>query len=94
MASELARRQPCKFCPAMIILARTENARPMPLDEPDPEGNCAVRDDGKGNVYVRVLRKGEEPLGYETRWRPHWATCASPPERRRQQRGQWAAATS
>ena len=77
------RRVTCRYCRARIVLGRPGNAKPMPLDEPDPLGNCAVHIDHMGNVRVRVLRKNEEPASHEIRWRPHWATCTTPPPKRR-----------
>lgn len=74
----------CQWCPALIITAATERAKTMPLDpEPNPDGNVAVHADAMGNLHCRVLRKGEEPLDYETRYMPHWATCTRAGQARR-----------
>jgi hypothetical protein len=71
----------CGSCQAPIFWAVTDNARRMPLDAPDRDGNVAVRAD-KGVLYCHVLQKGQEPASYETTYRPHWATCPNPPRRR------------
>ena len=53
----------------------------MPLDlYPNPEGNVAVRDTGRGRLVCRVLLKDEDhDRQVETRAMPHFATCPANP---------------
>lgn len=79
----MTRTTTCRWCPAEIILGRTENAKTMPLNpRPDPAGNVAVHKDHMGNLHCRVLRKNEQPAAYEDVYVPHWATCLNPPRRK------------
>lgn len=73
----------CTRCKAPIVWARTmasENGpggKSMPLDAyPDPAGNVAVRDVGRGRLVARVLAKDEDHDHHaEQRAMPHFATC-------------------
>lgn len=65
-------------CARTILWAKTELARPMPLDpEPNEAGNVAAYKNHAGNWYARVLRKDEQPYPYEARYMPHFATCTA-----------------
>ena len=67
----------CDSCTAAIVWAVTQDRkRRMPLNaEPDDAGNVAAYHDQTGRLIARVLRKNEEPHGYERRYMPHFATC-------------------
>lgn len=61
------RRARCNRCKAPIVWARTvagENGpggKAIPLDpEPNPDGNLAVREQRRGELLARVLKKDEE----------------------------------
>lgn len=89
----------CDCCGAEIVFAWTRNRRPMPLDAPAAEiplledgtdaRNVAAYKDGSGRMIARVLRKGEEPLGFERRYLSHFATCKAPQEHRKRKPGKW-----
>lgn len=74
----------------------------MPLDAPGGDiprngdgsdaRNVAAYQDPTGRWLARVLKRGEEPLGYERRFMPHFATCTTPEAHRRRQRGRWTSA--
>lgn len=60
----------CRYCPALIVWARTEKAKAACFDaEPSPKGRWLLV--GGGAVYIRP---GEEKPGQELR-ESHWATC-------------------
>jgi hypothetical protein len=73
----------CTRCKKPIVFARTMAApsgtggKAMPLDlYPDPDGNVAVRDTGRGHLVCRVLGKDEDhDRQVEQRAMPHFATC-------------------
>jgi hypothetical protein len=90
---------PCESCQAPIMFGWTRGRKRMPLDAaPDPAGNVAAYRDGRQALVARVLKKGEEPLGYERRYMPHFATCTSPEAHRKRQaaagQAQWRAAVA
>ena len=66
----------CDKCHAPVLWALTPLNKRMPLNPaPDPGGNVAAYRDGTGRLRCRVLRKDEQPAGYERRYMPHFATC-------------------
>lgn len=77
------RRLKCSRCQAPIVFARTmatesgRGGKAMPLDlYPNPDGNVAVRDTGKGRLVARVLGKDEAHDRHaEVLAMPHFATC-------------------
>jgi hypothetical protein len=72
----------CRECQQPILFAVVSNkqGKPpsrMPLNhKPDPAGNVACYRDGTGTMVGRVLGKGQERVGYERVYMPHFATCA------------------
>ena len=74
--------RPCSRCFAPIVWAITQASKRQPLDAaPDPAGNVAAYRDVADNWRARSLRDGEEPLRYERRMMPHFATCPQPASR-------------
>ena len=71
----------CRKCGKAIVFAVVDNkeGKPpsrMPLDPvPTADGNVAVNRDVTGRLIGHVLSKGEEPLGYQRLFMPHFATC-------------------
>ena len=71
----------CDQCGEDIIWALTMPARKrMPIDpgradRDETYANLAVRRDHLGSLFVRVLKKDEEPMVTEHRGVPHFATC-------------------
>jgi hypothetical protein len=78
-----SRFQKCSRCHQPIVFARTmatesgAGGKAMPLDlYPNPDGNVAVRDTGRGRLVARVLKKDEDhDRQVEQRAMPHFATC-------------------
>ena len=70
-----------------VALEPDENDRlPSAGGDIDPRNVAAYRDPA-GRWWARVLKRGEEPLGYERRFMPHFATCPSADaHRKRRQR--------
>jgi hypothetical protein len=74
----------CGECHAPVIWALTPLGKRIPLNpRQDPDGNVAAYRDGTGRWCARVLKKDEQPQGYERLYMPHFATC---PARRRSSR--------
>lgn len=69
--------RPCREgCGELILLAKTDNARPMQLNpQPDPDGRIAVVINHMDNVTCRQLRKDERAGGGEQMYMVHKATC-------------------
>jgi hypothetical protein len=66
----------CELCLARIVWAVTANGKHIPLDPGvNPDGNQAAYRDHTETMRTRQLRKDEEPLGFERRYMPHFATC-------------------
>lgn len=66
----------CGECLEPVTWAWTALGKRLPLNPaPDPDGNAAAYRDGTGRWCARILRKNEQPLGYERRYMPHFATC-------------------
>lgn len=85
----------CESCGTELVFARTRGGKNMPLNRvPDDTGNVAAYQDELGIWHARVLGKNADPLGYEKRMMPHFATCTAPEAHRRRQRGQWTAAVA
>ena len=74
----------CAGCGAPILWAVTLNAKRMPLNpDPDELGNVAAYLDDQRTLRCRVLGPTQQPAPHEKRYMPHWATCTSPPPKRR-----------
>lgn len=77
------RQMRCSRCRQPIVFARTmatesgRGGKAMPLDPyPNPAGNVAVRDTGRGRLVARVLGKDESHDRHvEVLAMPHFATC-------------------
>ncbi len=68
----------CDKCRAPVRWALTPLGKRIPLNpHPDPDGNVAAYRDGTGRWVARVLHKDEQPLGWERRYMPHFATCTA-----------------
>jgi hypothetical protein len=66
----------CELCRTRIVWAITANGRRIPLDPGEnADGNQAAYRDHTETMRTRQLRKDEEPLGFERRYMPHFATC-------------------
>lgn len=80
--------------PIVFAVVASQRGKPsrMPLDpDPNPEGNVACFRDGGGRLVGRVLAKDQQPVAYEKRYMPHFATCKAPAEHRRRKPGKWTA---
>jgi len=68
--------KPCKYCPAPLVWAWTENNARMPLDIGDhPAGNMAARTEN-GKTIVRSLTRSSPDLrDGEHRVMSHYSTC-------------------
>lgn len=69
----------CRTCGARIRWTTTEAGAPMAVDaEPSEDGNTLVYQDATGRWRSRRPRSGYHQTGYETRHKPHVATCTAP----------------
>lgn len=77
----LGRTSACRRCSALIVWARTEAGKAMPVDPDEYDGaderaNLAVMLAGSGALTCRVITADRPLMGYERRAMPHWATCS------------------
>jgi len=71
----------------MLFAVTVPGGKLIPLNAaPVPDGNVAAYQSQPGRWLARVLRKGQEPEGWEKRYTPHFATCSDPAAHRKQQR--------
>jgi hypothetical protein len=67
----------CDLCRHPVVWALTAaNGKWIALNpDLDDDGNQAAYRDHTETLRTRQLRKDEEPLGFERRYMPHFATC-------------------
>lgn len=77
----------CGHCPRLIVWARTDAGKPMPVDaDYSTAGNVMLYRDDDGVVRAKVGKAGQLPMdappGAELHM-PHFATCTGWPKKRR-----------
>lgn len=71
----------CGRCGARIRWTTTEAGHRLAVDaDPSDDGNTLVYQDGTGRWRSRRPRSGYHDTGYETRHKPHVATCPRVPQ--------------